>query len=267
VAGTVTLTALAAAPKVTALAADQSQTVLTGALLAAIPIAVFAGLVSFFSPCVLPLVPGYLSYVTGVTGTDLAEARRGRMVAAASLFVLGFSAVFVSSGALFGNFGATLLEHRQTLDKIFGAVTIVLGLAFMGMIGGITQREVRFHYKPAMGLAGAPLLGVLFSLGWAPCVGPTLGALNALAFDNASAGRGALLMAFYCFGLGLPFILAAVAFRRTLGAFTWVKRHYAWVVRIGGGMLVAIGVLLVTGIWDHVTYQMQIWSSGFTTGV
>lgn len=251
----------------TALAVDQNQTVLTGALLAAIPIAMFAGLISFFSPCVLPLVPGYLSYVTGMTGTDLGEARRGRMLAGASLFVLGFSAVFVSGGALFGNFGQTLLVHKDVLTKVFGALTIVLGLAFMGFVGGMTQREFRFHTRPAVGLAGAPLLGVLFGLGWTPCVGPTLGAVNFLAFNDASAGRGALLMTFYCAGLGVPFIVAAIAFRRTLGAFAWVKRHYAWVVRIGGGMLVAVGVLLVTGVWDHITYQMQIWSSSFTTGV
>jgi cytochrome c-type biogenesis protein len=251
----------------TALAVDPNQTVLTGALLAAIPIAMFAGLISFFSPCVLPLVPGYLSYVTGVTGTDLAEARRGRMLAGASLFVLGFSAVFVSGGALFGNFGQTLQVHREILTKIFGALTIVLGLAFMGVIGGLTQREFRFHTRPALGLSGAPLLGVLFGLGWAPCVGPTLGAVNALAFDDASAARGALLMAFYCAGLGVPFIVAAMAFRRTLGAFAWVKRHYVWVIRTGGGMLVAVGILLVTGVWEHITYQMQIWSSSFTTGV
>ena len=251
----------------TVLAADTSQTVLTGALLAAIPIAMFAGLVSFFSPCVLPLVPGYLSYVTGVTGTDLAEARRGRMAAGASLFVLGFSAVFVSTGALFGNFGWELQAHRQLLTRIFGSITIVLGLAFMGVVGGVTQREFRFHVKPAMGLAGAPVLGALFGLGWAPCVGPTLGAVQSLAITNATAGRGALLTFFYCLGLGVPFIVTAIAFRRTLGAFAWVKRHYAWVMRIGGGMLVAVGILLVTGVWDHITYQMQLWSSDFTPGV
>src|SRR5689334_19874224 len=136
-----------------------------------------AGLISFFSPCVLPLVPGYLSYVTGVAGTDLGEAKRGRMLLGASLFVLGFSAVFVSGGALFGNFGATLLAHRETLSKVFGGLTILLGLAFMGMVGGVTQREFRFHVRPTMGLLGAPLLGVLFGLGWTPCVGPTLGAV------------------------------------------------------------------------------------------
>jgi cytochrome c-type biogenesis protein len=252
---------------VSAAAGDYNQTVLSGALLAAVPIAVLGGLVSFFSPCVLPLVPGYLSYVTGVTGSDLAEAKRGRMVAGASLFVLGFTAVFVSGGALFGNFGWTLQEHKDVITKVLGALTIVMGLAFMGLVGGFTQREFRFHKRPAMGLAGAPLLGVLFGIGWTPCIGPTLGAVQTLAFNEASAARGALLTVFYCLGLGLPFILAAVAFRRALGAFGWVKRHYVWVIRIGGGMLVAVGVLLVTGVWDHIVYQMQIWSSGFTPGI
>lgn len=247
--------------------ASNQQTVVSGALIAAIPIAMLAGLVSFFSPCVLPLVPGYLSYVTGIAGSDLAEARRGRMIAGAFLFVLGFSAVFVSTGALFGSFGWVLQAHRETLTRIFGVLTIVLGLAFMGIVGGVAQREFRFHYRPSMGLIGAPLLGVLFGLGWAPCTGPTLGSVIFLASNNGSAARGALLMVFYCLGLGVPFIVGAVAFRRALGAFGWVKRHYAWVMRLGGGMLVVVGLLLVTGIWDHVTYQMQIWTSNFQSGI
>ncbi|MCZ4122172.1 cytochrome c biogenesis protein CcdA [Streptomyces sp. H39-S7] len=225
------------------------------------------GLVSFFSPCVLPLVPGYLSYVTGTSGADLAEARRGRMVAGASLFVLGFTAVFVSGGALFGYFGLRLQEHKEIISQVLGVATILMGLAFMGILGGLTQRDIRFHRKPAMGLVGAPLLGVLFGVGWAPCVGPTLGAVQALAFNEASAGRGALLTVFYCLGLGLPFIVAAVAFRRVLGAFGWVKRHYVWVMRIGGGMLVAVGVLLLTGVWDDMVVSLQSWSANFTPGV
>ncbi|MEE1816405.1 cytochrome c biogenesis protein CcdA [Streptomyces sp. SP18ES09] len=240
---------------------------MSGALLLALPIAVLGGLVSFFSPCVLPLVPGYLSYVTGVTGTDLAEARRGRMTAGAALFVLGFSAVFVSSGALFGYFGWTLQEHRETLTTLLGVLMILMGVFFLGLMPWFTQREFRLHKRPVAGLVGAPLLGALFGIGWTPCIGPTLAAVNALAAQEASAGRGALLTLAYCLGLGLPFILTAIAFRKALGAFAWVKKHYAWVMRIGGGMMIVTGVLLLTGAWDSMVATMQGWSSGFTVGI
>ncbi|MFC5799376.1 cytochrome c biogenesis CcdA family protein [Streptomyces formicae] len=244
-----------------------NETVFSGALLLALPIAVLGGLVSFFSPCVLPLVPGYLSYVTGVTGTDLAEARRGRMTAGAALFVLGFSAVFVSGGALFGYFGWTLQEHRETLTAVLGILMILMGIFFMGLMPWLTQREFRFHRRPVTGLAGAPVLGALFGIGWTPCIGPTLTSVNVLAANEASAGRGALLTAAYCIGLGLPFVLAAVAFRKALGAFGWVKRHYAWVMRIGGGMMIATGLLLLTGAWDILVQEMQGWSNGFQVGI
>lgn len=247
--------------------AGPESTVLAGALLLALPLAALAGLVSFFSPCVLPLVPGYLSYVTGIGGTDLADARRGRMLAGAFLFILGFSAVFVSTGALFGYFGNTLEEHKTLISRVLGGLTILLGLSFMGVLPGFTQREFRFHRRPGVGLAGAPMLGVLFGVGWTPCVGPTLGAVQSLAINEASAGRGALLMVAYCLGLGVPFVVAALAFRRALGAFGWVKQHYAWVMRIGGGLLVAIGVLLVTGVWDRIVYDLTVWSSQYTVGI
>ncbi|RLU79461.1 cytochrome C biogenesis protein ResC [Streptomyces griseocarneus] len=254
---------------VTTLAAvgDMNQTVLTGALLIALPVAVLGGLVSFFSPCVLPLVPGYLSYVTGVGGTDMAEARRGRMLAGSSLFVLGFSAVFVSGGALFGNFGQDLQQYQSTISKVLGVLTILMGLAFMGLLSRFGQREFRFHRKPTMGLAGAPLLGAMFGVGWTPCIGPTLASVQLLAMNQGSAGRGALLMFAYCVGLGLPFILAALAFRRALGAFGWVKRHYAWVMRLGGAMLITVGVLLLTGAWDHMIAMMREWSDSFVPEV
>ncbi|GAA1531827.1 cytochrome c biogenesis protein CcdA [Streptomyces albidochromogenes] len=246
---------------------DPNPTVLSGALILALPIAVAAGLVSFFSPCVLPLVPGYLSYVTGISGTDLADARRGRMVAGASLFVLGFTAVFVSTGALFGYFGQTLQDYQETLTRVLGGLMILMGFFFMGLMPWITQREFRFHKRPAAGLAGAPVLGALFGIGWAPCTGPTLGAVTTLSFTEASAGRGAVLTVAYCLGLGVPFVLAAMAFRRALGAFAWVKKHYVWVMRIGGLMMIATGVLLVTGIWNGIIQDMQGWTQGFTVGI
>ncbi|MGW6743375.1 cytochrome c biogenesis CcdA family protein [Streptomyces sp. NPDC055025] len=244
-----------------------NETVYSGALLIALPIALLGGLVSFFSPCVLPLVPGYLSYVTGVSGTDLAETRRGRMVVGATLFVVGFTAVFVSGGALFGYFGATLQGHREILSKVLGGLMIVMGVFFLGLMPWLTQREFRFHRRPVTGLAGAPLLGALFGIGWTPCLGPTISSVNALAFSEASAGRGAILTVAYCLGLGAPFVLAAVAFRKALGAFGWVKRHYVWVTRIGGAMMIATGLLLLTGAWDSIVQEMQGWSNGFTVGI
>nr|WP_202035259.1 cytochrome c biogenesis protein CcdA [Streptomyces mexicanus] len=250
-----------------AAATDPNQTVFSGALLLALPVAVLGGLVSFFSPCVLPLVPGYLSYVTGVTGTDLAEARRGRMATGATLFVLGFTVVFVSGGALFGFFGQTLQDYKGTLSKVLGVIMILMGLFFMGMLPWLTQREFRLHKRPAAGLVGAPVLGALFGVGWTPCIGPTLASVVALSSNQASAGRGALLTVAYCAGLGIPFVLTAVAFRKALGAFGWVKRHYVWVMRIGGTMMIVTGLLLLTGAWDRLVQQMQTWSTGFTVGI
>ncbi len=150
---------------------------------------------------------------------------------------------------------------------MLGAATVVLGLAFMGLVPGLSMREVRTHRRPAIGLAGAPLLGIVFGVGWTPCMGPTLGTILSLSADQAGAGRGALLVTVYCLGLGVPFIVAALAFRRALGAFGWVKRHYPLVMRIGGGMLVAVGLLLVTGAWDSLVQQMQTWTADFPIGI
>lgn len=250
----------------TVLALDGSRTIMTGALVLAVPVAIFGGLVSFFSPCVLPLVPGYLSYVTGFSAVDLAGAegrKRGRVLLGVVLFIAGFTAVFVSEGALFGSFGYFLQEYQRTIEQISGVFTILMGLAFAGFLPGFSQREFRSHRRPAVGLVGAPVLGIVFGVGWTPCLGPTLSAVQVLAMGQASAGRGALLSAAYCVGLGLPFMLAAIAFRKALGAFGWVKRHYVLVMRMGGGMLVLVGVLLLTGAWDQVVDFIRHWASGF----
>lgn len=242
-----------------------AETVSTGSLLLAIPVALLAGLVSFLSPCVLPLVPGYVGYVTGLAGQDLGEAKRGRVLAGTSLFVLGFSAVFVSFGAAFGYFGARLVEHETTVNRVLGAVTIVLGLSFLGWLPGFRRDLRMMHRAPRGGLLAAPVLGVLFGVGWTPCIGPTLGAVQAMAFDSASAGRGALLTFVYCLGLGLPFIGVGVGLRRAMGAVGWVRAHHLAVMRAGGAMLCVLGLLLVTGLWSELSVQLRIWTSDFET--
>ena len=234
-----------------------------GPLLVALPVAAIAGLVSFLSPCVLPLVPGYLSYVTGLAGVDLAEPEgdtkvrvRSRAVAGTALFVLGFSAVFVSTGALFGFVGLHLQEHQVAVDRVAGVITVLLGLAFLGLVPGM-QREVRVHALPRTGLAGAPLLGVLFGVGWTPCIGPTLGAVQSLAISDGSAGRGAILSLAYCVGLGIPFVATAVALESALGAFAVVKRHYGVILKVGGGLLIAMGLLLASGLWQDIVIELR----------
>lgn len=229
----------------------------SGSLVLAIPVALIAGLVSFFSPCVIPLLPGYLSYATGLSGADLEHARRGRMLAGAVLFVLGFSAVYVLLGWVSGSIGGWLVEWRSQLEIVLGIITILLGLAFAGLVP-FMQRDWRVHQVPAVGLAAAPALGFLFGVGWTPCIGPTLAAITNLSLNEATAGRGALLSGVYCIGLGVPFIVAALAYRHALGAFGFVRRHQQWVTRIGGAMLVLVGLALVTGWWDQAVTWLQI---------
>jgi cytochrome c-type biogenesis protein len=244
-----------------------AETVTSGSLVLAVPVALLAGLISFASPCVLPLVPGYLSYVTGLTGADLGDARRGRLLLGTSMFILGFAAVFVSFGALFGYAGAELIEHERTINRVLGVFTILLGLGFLGLVP-LMQREFRLlHRAPSASLLAAPVLGVLFGVGWAPCIGPTLGAVQALAFDSASAGRGAFLTFVYSLGLGLPFIGVALGMRRLLGAVSWARAHHLVVTRAGGVMMCVLGILLLSGLWTELSIQMRIWTANFVTVV
>jgi len=244
-----------------------ADTVISGSLLLALPLAVFAGLISFLSPCVLPLAPGYLSYVTGLTGAEIAEgSKKSRVLLGSVLFVLGFSVLFVSYGVAFGGLGQALLQWQDVITRVLGVLVIVMGLVFMGLIPGM-QREWRSHRVTTFGLWSAPFLGVLFGLGWTPCIGPTLAAVQTLAFTEASALRGAILSLAYCIGLGVPFILLGVLFAYVGGALGWVKRHYTVIMRVGGALLVIIGILLVTGIWNDLTIWMRTLVPGFETVV
>lgn len=284
----------------------------SGPLLLAIPVAAAAGAVTFLSPCVLPLVPGYLSYITGMSGTAVTSDRadetagegtasagtakdgglgagspgggaatavaaapgrrtvraasRGRALAGASLFVLGFSALFAVYGAALGSLGAALRDHSQGLSQILGVVLILLGLLFAGAFDrfSFTGRIIKPSLRPRAGLATAPVLGVLFGLGWSPCIGPTLSAVLALGLTTGTAARGAFLAFIYALGVGVPFLLVAFAVDRGMRVLAFARQHARLITRVGGLLLIAVGVLEVTGAWSGAMIWLRAhWLSGY----
>lgn len=248
-------------------AATFGDTVLTGSLLAALPVALLAGLVSFASPCVVPLVPGYLGYVSGMAGTGGATGKnRPRLVLGVLLFIAGFSAVFITLGIVVSTVGIQFREQIDIITRVLGVVVIIMGLAFMGSVPFL-QSERRLHVSPTAGLAGAPLMGAAFGLGWTPCIGPTLSAVLTLSLSEGSQGRGVILAIAYCLGLGLPFLVLALWIERSGKMLGWLRRHRLALMRVGGGLLVVLGVLLVTGVWTQLTNQLQGWIDGFWVAV
>jgi cytochrome c-type biogenesis protein len=231
-----------------------------GQLLLAMPIALAAGLVSFLSPCVLPLVPGYLGYIGGFTDADAdrvaARADRRRLLFGVALFIAGFTLVFLIYTTMAGALGGWLRAFEEPITRVLGAVLIVMGLVFIGQFTFL-QRTLKPSWRPATGLAGAPLLGIVFGLGWTPCIGPALTAVLSLSLGSGSVWRGALLGLIYCIGLGVPFLLVAVGFGWVASSVAFVRRHIRFINIVGGSLLIVIGVLMVSGLWSAWMFALQ----------
>lgn len=263
------------------IAGGVQDVVLSGSVVVALLLALIAGLISFFSPCCLPLVPAYLGYVSGLAGSETQAdadhdapgttltrvAARSRTVLGAGLFVVGFSAVFTAYGLAFGSLGRLLVQYQDPIVRISGGITVLMGLVFLGALG--TRSPLERTWKPTLtprlGLSGAPVLGGLFAVGWTPCIGPTLAAVLALSTTSATAGRGALLTFAYSVGLGVPFLLAAFSLRRSHHMFSWVRRHQRQVTRFGGLFLIAVGLAQLSGAWSAGMASLQTFIGGWQT--
>jgi cytochrome c-type biogenesis protein len=242
---------------------DWAAQAIGGSMLLGLPLAALAGLVSFLSPCVLPLVPGYLGFATGLSATELTSGdRKGRVLLGTLGFVAGFALVFVATGVLFGTLGSLLFTWRGPLTLFAGVVCIVLGLLFAGWLP-FGQNTWRPTLSPRLGLAASPLLGIVFALGWTPCIGPALSVVYTLAANEATALRGGVLAFAYALGLGLPFVLIGLAFDRAAGSLAWVRTHHRGIQVLGGAAMVVVGLLLVSGLWDAAMAALRNWASGF----
>ena len=226
-----------------------------GFLLTAFPIALFAGLISFLSPCVLPLVPGYLSFAAGFSQA------RGKIVLGSALFVAGFSTLFISYGALFGELGARISVHEEVITRFMGLLTILMGVIFLGAFP--MMPTLRPKISTTGGLVGAPILGFLFGVGWTPCIGPALASVEALAFQESSALRGAILSLGYCLGLGLPFIATGLFLDKSQSLRKVMVKNGGKISRIGGVLLILIGILQLTGLWTNLMIEMRNLISNF----